>query len=123
MKGLTVRNLTARDLVDADRINRIAFGTFFGLEDPATFRGDGDVVTLDGLSAGLVLTPMVLEGFFEHCRRHRIVVGEGGVEADLCYSAGVGGVGTEALVILFALFLGCVKLSARADEVLDMVAF
>lgn len=45
MKDLVVRHLTERDLNDADRINRIAFGTFFGLENPLDFRGDGDVVT------------------------------------------------------------------------------
>jgi ribosomal protein S18 acetylase RimI-like enzyme len=45
VKGLVIRHLTERDLVDADRINRIAFGTFFGLENPLDFRGDGDVVT------------------------------------------------------------------------------
>ncbi|MDA0239004.1 MAG: GNAT family N-acetyltransferase [Proteobacteria bacterium] len=45
MTGLVVRPLTERDLADADRINRIAFGTFFGLENPMNFRGDGEVVT------------------------------------------------------------------------------
>ena len=44
MNGLTVRPLRAGDLADADRINRIAFGTFFGLADPSKFRGDGDSV-------------------------------------------------------------------------------
>ncbi len=44
MSGLTVRPLDADDLSDADRINRIAFGTFFGLPDPTKFRGDGDSV-------------------------------------------------------------------------------
>jgi GNAT superfamily N-acetyltransferase len=44
MSGLTVRPLRADDLADADRINRIAFGTFFGLEDPSKFRGDGQSI-------------------------------------------------------------------------------
>lgn len=44
MSGLVVRQLTEDDLVDADRINRISFGTFFGLETPTAFRGDGEVV-------------------------------------------------------------------------------
>lgn len=44
MSGVVVRPLAERDFGAADRINRIAFGTFFGLEDPASFRGDGDVV-------------------------------------------------------------------------------
>jgi GNAT superfamily N-acetyltransferase len=39
-----VRPLAEADLPEADRINRIAFGTFFGLADPSKFRGDGDVV-------------------------------------------------------------------------------
>lgn len=44
MSGLTVRQLVPDDLGDADRINRIAFGTFFGLDNPSDFRGDGEVV-------------------------------------------------------------------------------
>mgnify|MGYP003668766678 CR=1 FL=1 len=44
MGDLRVRQLRESDLADADRINRLAFGTFFGLEDPMKFRGDGDVV-------------------------------------------------------------------------------
>ncbi|MEX2455188.1 MAG: GNAT family N-acetyltransferase, partial [Rhodospirillaceae bacterium] len=44
MSDILVRPLTETDLPEADRINRIAFGTFFGLEDPTKFRGDGDVV-------------------------------------------------------------------------------
>lgn len=42
--SIAVRPLEERDLPEADRINRIAFGTFFGLPDPTKFRGDGDVV-------------------------------------------------------------------------------
>ena len=42
--ALVVRPLAEADLIEADRINRVAFGVFFGLEDPATFRGDGEVV-------------------------------------------------------------------------------
>ena len=44
MSEILVRPLAEADLPEADRINRIAFGTFFGLEDPTRFRGDGDVV-------------------------------------------------------------------------------
>tara|TARA_R110000868_G_scaffold29889_6_gene110997 strand:+ start:13487 stop:14434 length:948 start_codon:yes stop_codon:yes gene_type:complete len=39
-----IRKLTKSDLAAADLINREAFGTFFGLENPMDFRGDGDVV-------------------------------------------------------------------------------
>lgn len=44
MTKVIVRNLRRDDLPDADRVNREAFGTFFGLEDPMLFRGDGAVV-------------------------------------------------------------------------------
>ena len=44
MSSLVVRQLTEGDLADADRINRVAFGTFFGLPNPQEFRGDGQVV-------------------------------------------------------------------------------
>jgi GNAT superfamily N-acetyltransferase len=44
VSGLVVRQLAEDDLADADRINRIAFGTFFGLETPSAFRGDGEVI-------------------------------------------------------------------------------
>lgn len=44
MADVIVRRLERRDLAEADRINRVAFGTFFGLPDPTKFRGDGDVV-------------------------------------------------------------------------------
>lgn len=44
MSDIVIRQLTESDLPEADRINREAFGTFFGLEDPMNFRGDGEVV-------------------------------------------------------------------------------
>lgn len=39
-----VRNLESADLAGADRIFRLAFGTFLGLPDPAAFGGDADYV-------------------------------------------------------------------------------
>lgn len=39
-----VRPLREADFDEADRIYRLAFGTFFGLPDPAKFRGDGEAV-------------------------------------------------------------------------------
>lgn len=36
--------MTYPDLEAADRICRLAFGTFFGLPDPAKFRGDGELI-------------------------------------------------------------------------------
>jgi GNAT superfamily N-acetyltransferase len=37
---ITIRQLRENDLPDADRIFRLAFGTFIGLPDPMTFAGD-----------------------------------------------------------------------------------
>jgi len=39
-----VRQLQESDLADADRIMRLAFGTFLGLPDPGAFMGDADYV-------------------------------------------------------------------------------
>lgn len=39
-----VRPLRESDLAEADRIFRLAFGTFLGLPDPATFGGDAEFV-------------------------------------------------------------------------------
>jgi len=41
---VVVRPLEDRDLGAADRVMRLAFGTFLGLPDPASFLGDGDLV-------------------------------------------------------------------------------
>jgi GNAT superfamily N-acetyltransferase len=41
---INVRQLRERDLSAADRIFRLAFGTFFGLEDPLKFCADQDYV-------------------------------------------------------------------------------
>ncbi len=38
----TIRSLREADLAEADRIFRLAFGTFVGLPDPLTFAGDSD---------------------------------------------------------------------------------
>ncbi len=39
-----VRPLRETDLPTADRILRLAFGTFVGLPDPMSFFGDADIV-------------------------------------------------------------------------------
>lgn len=44
MGAVIVRQLEERDLDEADRIFRLAFGTFNGLPDPATYAGDADFV-------------------------------------------------------------------------------
>ncbi len=44
LTGVTVRGLRADELDEADRIVRLAFGTFLGLPDPMDFMGDADYV-------------------------------------------------------------------------------
>jgi GNAT superfamily N-acetyltransferase len=41
---ITIRTLRESDLPEADRIYRLAFGTFIGLPDPMRFAGDADYV-------------------------------------------------------------------------------
>jgi GNAT superfamily N-acetyltransferase len=41
----TIRAMTSADVREAERITRIALGTFFGLPDPMQFRGDGEAVS------------------------------------------------------------------------------
>lgn len=41
---VTVRPMRENDLQEADRIMRLAFGTFIGLPDPMSFAGDADYV-------------------------------------------------------------------------------
>ncbi|MGH3933799.1 MAG: GNAT family N-acetyltransferase, partial [Pseudonocardiaceae bacterium] len=43
-RDVRVRPLAETDLVEADRVMRLAFGTFLGLPDPMAFMGDGDCV-------------------------------------------------------------------------------
>ena len=43
-RDVTVRPLQEADLAEADRIMRLAFGTFLGLPDPGGFMGDADYV-------------------------------------------------------------------------------
>src|SRR5258708_17418039 len=40
--GVTIRPLRKQDLPAADRIMRLAFGTFLGMPDPLKFMGDAD---------------------------------------------------------------------------------
>ena len=40
--GVTIRSLREQDLPAADRIMRLAFGTFLGMSDPLKFMGDAD---------------------------------------------------------------------------------
>lgn len=41
---IAIRPLDGRDVAEADRIFRVAFGTFLGLSNPSTFMGDADLV-------------------------------------------------------------------------------
>lgn len=44
LEDITVENLREDDLADADRIFRLAFGTFIGLPDPASFHKGADYI-------------------------------------------------------------------------------
>src|SRR3712207_6554434 len=41
---VVIRPLREDDLAEADRVRRLAFGTFLGLPDPLSFRGDASPV-------------------------------------------------------------------------------
>lgn len=41
---ITIRPLDGHDVAEADRIFRVAFGTFLGLPEPTSFMGDADLV-------------------------------------------------------------------------------
>ena len=41
---VTIRAMEQRDLDDADRVHRLAFGTYYGLQDPSQFKGDAQIV-------------------------------------------------------------------------------
>lgn len=40
MSDVIIRHMVKEDLIEADRIIRLAFGTFRGLDDPENFRSD-----------------------------------------------------------------------------------
>jgi hypothetical protein len=42
---IRTRPLEQQDLVEADRIMRLAFGTFLGLPDPMKMFGDSDIAS------------------------------------------------------------------------------
>ncbi|WP_415280671.1 GNAT family N-acetyltransferase [Candidatus Nitrososphaera sp. FF02] len=44
MTGIVIRPMTESDLPEADRIFRLAFGTFLGMPDPMAFSGDADYI-------------------------------------------------------------------------------
>ena len=46
---VSIRPLREGDLSEADRIMRLAFGTFFGLPEPTTFMGDAGYMRTDTL--------------------------------------------------------------------------
>jgi len=48
---VAVRPLREGDLAEADRIMRLAFGTFLGLPEPMTFMGDAALVRTRWLAA------------------------------------------------------------------------
>ncbi len=44
IENIHIRPLHQSDLPTADRILRLAFGTFMGIDDPMTFFGDVDYI-------------------------------------------------------------------------------
>lgn len=58
--GIHLRQLTESDLSEADRIFRVAFGTFIGVPDPSRFGGDADYVRTRWLA-----DPSATRGAFE----------------------------------------------------------
>src|SRR5258708_40326108 len=51
-----MRRIEPQDVHAADRVHRLAFGTFFGLPDPTKFRGDAEVIrTRAAADAAVVL--------------------------------------------------------------------
>jgi predicted N-acetyltransferase YhbS len=42
--SVSIRGLRAADVAAADRVYRLAFGTLLGLKEPASFRGDADLI-------------------------------------------------------------------------------
>jgi GNAT superfamily N-acetyltransferase len=57
-----IRRLEERDLAQADRIFRLAFGTFLGLPDPLAFGGDADYVRTRWRAAPEAALGAYLEG-------------------------------------------------------------
>ena len=45
MTECKIRPMELKDLSEAERLFHVAFGTFLGLPDPASFAGDKDLVT------------------------------------------------------------------------------
>src|SRR5437588_12202448 len=57
-----VRPMGEADLPEADRIMRLAFGTFLGLADPTTFMGDADYVRTRWAAEGTVALAAEVDG-------------------------------------------------------------
>jgi len=57
-----VRPMGEADLTEADRIMRLAFGTFVGLPDPMTFMGDADYVRTRWAAEGTVALAAEVDG-------------------------------------------------------------
>ena len=60
--GITIRLLRESDLPAADRIVRLAFGTFLGLPDPLKFMGDADYVRTRWLADPAAVFAAELDG-------------------------------------------------------------
>jgi len=60
--GVTIRPVLESDLPSADRILRLAFGTYLGLPDPSKFMGDADYVRTRWLADPSAVFGAELEG-------------------------------------------------------------
>jgi GNAT superfamily N-acetyltransferase len=61
-EGLSVRELAQHEVADADRIFRVAFGTFLGVPDPEEFAGDADLVRTRWITDPGAALAAVLDG-------------------------------------------------------------
>ena len=62
LTDVSVRPLQEEDLPVADRIMRLAFGTFLGLPDPRTFMGDADYVRTRSLADNVAAFGAEIDG-------------------------------------------------------------
>lgn len=62
LTDISVRPLREEDLPVADRIMRLAFGTFLGLPDPRTFMGDADYVRTRSLADNVAAFGAEIDG-------------------------------------------------------------
>jgi GNAT superfamily N-acetyltransferase len=85
---LAVRQLAATDVPEADRLFRLAFGTFLGLPDPQSFTGDADIIgtrwrAKPALAVGAYRDDVLVGSSFVTCWGHFGFVGPVTVHPEL----------------------------------------